>query len=546
MADSGVASIPAARAAMAQLPALLSAVESALVCPLCASIFNGALTTPCNHTFCPKCLQSALAASSSSFPRCPACRASIPNMSDCYVNKALDAASYQFGQLRTALTTILQAPPPWSSSATKQTGEGEDQRGRRHKRAGETESSGTQGGRVASSGRLDVGSPEHSAFYAGQKKLPLRVYRDYSDKLLRSDLAKWGLPTYGPKDVLIRRHKEYTALWNAQLFAYAPLPPQALPHVVLAAEKGRRVGGAHDTLPTTSSSSGAPAPAPAAAAVAVAAAMRTVSSGPVGGPARNGKSSMTAICLFDDDDEEDESASTAPSVPQHPRGRPPRHQVSFPWQCDVAVDQPMLNGWRRLADEIRARRRQASTTTAATVGTLSSATASAQSSQDDTVRLVFSDVTGRTFAFDTATGSGRFVDLASTPSDGAPEPAPASATAGDTLLSGARDVAAHADAADHDSAATAASPSRVRPTSRIEISPGKRASPDGLSPPEGSAKRARVAEDDDASVSTSVSDRSGSARPAAKEWACSQCTFVNAKLARKCKMCGTRKNPLSI
>ena len=41
-----------------------------LACPICMSLFDGAVRTRCVHYFCEKCLQGSLAVK----PRCPLCK----------------------------------------------------------------------------------------------------------------------------------------------------------------------------------------------------------------------------------------------------------------------------------------------------------------------------------------------------------------------------------------------------------------------------------------------------------------------------------------
>lgn len=61
-----------------------------------------------------------------------------------------------------------------------------------------------------------------------QKKLPKRVYHLMKEKAIRKLLADHKLPTTGPKQALIKRHKEFVNRFNANLDAATPKPVELL------------------------------------------------------------------------------------------------------------------------------------------------------------------------------------------------------------------------------------------------------------------------------------------------------------------------------
>mmetsp|Transcript_3363 Transcript_3363/g.6458 ORF Transcript_3363/g.6458 Transcript_3363/m.6458 type:complete len:486 (-) Transcript_3363:1851-3308(-) len=166
----------------------LEAVEIAMHCPIC----QGMLEAPCSmkkcgHTFCSVCLKRWV----QRYGGCPTCRVKC-SVEDFEHNKPLGNVVKAYMNARKDILQVaglkVPEPKPVIEVATRM------------------------------SVSLDKGEQKRGVVGRELKKrMPLKVYHLLKDKDIKKLLREAGLPITGTKQVMIRRHKEYTILFNTCL-----------------------------------------------------------------------------------------------------------------------------------------------------------------------------------------------------------------------------------------------------------------------------------------------------------------------------------------
>lgn len=192
----------------------LEILQEACQCEICAEMYDNPQFLRCGHSFCSLCIRKHILLKHD----CPFCHENI-SVQDLQSNRVLASIVNAF---RDARSQLIQASSPQEStiacdntkSATKQRKRGRDG----HKQA----------------------STPHEV-----RKMPLLNYHGMKDKGLKDALKRLDegscvkLNYTGTKDVLIRRHKEFVHLNNAQIGHPTPLSLEAMVRQVNERERNR-------------------------------------------------------------------------------------------------------------------------------------------------------------------------------------------------------------------------------------------------------------------------------------------------------------------
>ncbi|KAI9730409.1 MAG: E3 ubiquitin-protein ligase rad18 [Cirrosporium novae-zelandiae] len=255
----------------------LSQVEIPLRCQVCKDFFDTPMITNCSHTFCSLCIRRAL----SSDGKCPACR-SEEQEHKLRRNWTLQELVESFKQARPSLLqhartvgnsekrdtrtsskrklsdTELEADEAEDGSQTRKTRTSSrrvtrSQSGTNDWQAssGEAEAEPDDGliacpicnqrmKEEAVFGHLDICGtstrPSHSVYQRShsdpvtkpQQPLPKLHYSILKERDLRRKLIELGIPNWGSKTLMVRRHTEWVNIWNANCDSSRPKPKREL------------------------------------------------------------------------------------------------------------------------------------------------------------------------------------------------------------------------------------------------------------------------------------------------------------------------------
>ncbi|KIH92255.1 Postreplication repair E3 ubiquitin-protein ligase rad-18 [Sporothrix brasiliensis 5110] len=245
----------------------LMPVEQALRCHVCKDFYNSPMITSCNHTFCSLCIRRCLSVDG----KCPLCRMTDQE-SKLRGNWALREAVDAFCKARPATLEVAQKPLPRAKSPTPpQTKRKVTDEATASQPSGSQQT--PQAKRTRTSARLsktkaaeavttiaqdevqaevpdsdsnsrdsdDMDYEPVSAPAPPPERLPSVSYSLLNDGALRKKMAALGLATSGSRQLLERRHKEWTTIWNANCDSARPKRKADLLHDMDIWE--RTVGG---------------------------------------------------------------------------------------------------------------------------------------------------------------------------------------------------------------------------------------------------------------------------------------------------------------
>ncbi|KAL5355861.1 hypothetical protein BJX96DRAFT_79602 [Aspergillus floccosus] len=251
---------------------LLTPLESALRCQVCKDFFDNPVITSCSHTFCSLCIRRCL----SSEGKCPACRSSDQELKlrrNWAVQELVDAFQNARPSVLKLAKTAAEEERSGHNPASKKrkVGDGsgettavseERQTRSRSKGVARTPSENTaveviedsqddeyipEDGLVACPickrrmkneavfQHLDLctGTPPKPANFGSlqpmqqqpakpRERLPTINYSILKDSVLRKKMTELGIPNWGPRILLQRRHTEWMNLWNANCDSKTP------------------------------------------------------------------------------------------------------------------------------------------------------------------------------------------------------------------------------------------------------------------------------------------------------------------------------------
>ncbi|KAF9892460.1 E3 ubiquitin-protein ligase rad18 [Aspergillus nanangensis] len=244
---------------------LVAPLESALRCQVCKDFFDNPVITSCSHTFCSLCIRRCLSAEG----KCPACRSSdqelklrrnwaVQELVDAFQNarpSVLDLARKTVAMEEDADDEIerpiakKRKVDGGEAMAPETVPEGRQTRSRR-RGIESTPSSSTVVEVIDDSQDEeyevdtctgDPAPPKPTSFGSLQPKpaaqttkpperLPIINYSILKENVLRKKLKDLGIPNWGPRPLLQRRHTEWMNLWNANCDSKIPKPKRELLH----------------------------------------------------------------------------------------------------------------------------------------------------------------------------------------------------------------------------------------------------------------------------------------------------------------------------
>ncbi|KAE8313328.1 hypothetical protein BDV41DRAFT_261621 [Aspergillus transmontanensis] len=268
---------------------LLTPLESALRCQVCKDFFDNPVITSCCHTFCSLCIRRCL----STEGKCPACRSSdqelklrrnwaVQELVEAFQNarpSVLDLAKRaatedrEDAEVGTAQPTSKKRKVYERDGSNSEVSEGRQTRSRTKGVERQTEPATTdivedsqdeeyvpEDGLVAcpickrrmkneavfqhldnctgdpappkkiSFGSLQPMSPASRTPNKAPERLPTINYSLLKDNVLRKKLKDLGIPNWGPRPLLQRRHTEWMNLWNANCDSKTPKSKRELLH----------------------------------------------------------------------------------------------------------------------------------------------------------------------------------------------------------------------------------------------------------------------------------------------------------------------------
>ncbi|KAE8134412.1 hypothetical protein BDV38DRAFT_162864 [Aspergillus pseudotamarii] len=290
---------------------LLTPLESALRCQVCKDFFDNPVITSCCHTFCSLCIRRCL----STEGKCPACRSSdqelklrrnwaVQELVEAFQNarpNALDlarrAAAEKQGEAEvgTAQPASKKRKVDERDGSNTEVSEGRQTRSRTKGVERQTEPAPMEvvedsqdeeyvpeDGLVAcpicnrrmkneavfrhldnctgdpappkkiSFGSLQPMSPASRTPNKAPERLPTINYSLLKDNVLRKKLKDLGIPNWGPRPLLQRRHTEWMNLWNANCDSKAPKSKRELLQELDVWERTQG-GSAHPSAETAGS-----------------------------------------------------------------------------------------------------------------------------------------------------------------------------------------------------------------------------------------------------------------------------------------------------
>ncbi|KAJ4390655.1 E3 ubiquitin-protein ligase rad18 [Gnomoniopsis smithogilvyi] len=290
----------------------LMQVEQSLRCHVCKDFFNSPMITSCSHTFCSLCIRRAL----NTDGKCPLCRATDQE-SKLRGNWAIREAAEAFMNSRKAMLDLARqpaasapTPPKRKASAAAAGGESANKRTRMSTRSSSMRSAANattslqeeagesdveeQDEYIPDDGlsecpiclwrmkaekvdrHLDTDCPGEPTPQPNQSKpakfgftssrstgatqaarferLPSTNYSLLNESKLRKKLTENGIPSWGPKLLMEKRHKEWVMIWNANCDSARPRTKREL---LQDLDTWERTQGGHASISSSSVYQGA-------------------------------------------------------------------------------------------------------------------------------------------------------------------------------------------------------------------------------------------------------------------------------------------------
>ncbi|CAG8545953.1 1231_t:CDS:2 [Paraglomus occultum] len=217
--------------------------DRATRCSICKDFYNAPVITKCSHTFCSLCLQRYITINSS----CPTCRVTVA-LSETRKNHAVEDIFWLDGY---RLVFAPELTRIWSSLLRLARSSVGDEKGRTDARENDSKTQAltddskmiTSNGSVPdrrNNGEVETAVVSESRPNVVKRKKPKRVYSIMKDHKLRELLKEEGLPTYGVRQQLIRRHAEYVNLYNANVDSAEPKSETELRQILRDWERTQR------------------------------------------------------------------------------------------------------------------------------------------------------------------------------------------------------------------------------------------------------------------------------------------------------------------
>ncbi|KAF2861834.1 DNA repair protein rad18, partial [Piedraia hortae CBS 480.64] len=218
-------------------------IEASLHCQICKEFFATPMTTSCAHTFCSKCIRTSLSADG----KCPTCRAQ-DQASKLRHNWALEDVVDKFLNARPAMLAVARgkrARERYNNVDIEEmyADKGEGGRTRKSRRIAVKAEEQTEeheenalvecplgcGKRMQIAlvdGHLDRCEDEQREAKMPPPPPPERLaelnYSLLKENALRRKLEELGIPSWGNKLLMTKRHVEWTNLWNANCDSTRP------------------------------------------------------------------------------------------------------------------------------------------------------------------------------------------------------------------------------------------------------------------------------------------------------------------------------------
>ncbi|KAL7753606.1 E3 ubiquitin-protein ligase rad18 [Sorochytrium milnesiophthora] len=241
----------------------VAALDTALRCPVCMDLYKTPMQTRCGHHFCSVCIRERILANAES--GCPTCRLPVTE-AELTRNRLVDEVVQHFALARPVMLQLATAPAVavaddeavLPTSKRKRTSEGNRRSARLAAVVSDQEDGdddddfiddkeGTvqcpvcndrfpsdsieahvnaclEGTAAPRQNRPRAASPSPSP----PQRQPRRLYHAMKEKQLRELLQKDCLDTSGTRDTLVRRHRQWTLLVNANLDAARPQSAQSV------------------------------------------------------------------------------------------------------------------------------------------------------------------------------------------------------------------------------------------------------------------------------------------------------------------------------
>ncbi|WFD45804.1 RING-type E3 ubiquitin transferase [Malassezia furfur] len=262
--------------------ATLRPLDASLRCGLCYDIFRAPVALrECGHVFCSSCIRTHINQPGGSGSFCPNCRQKKAYDSELMPQPALEAAATSWRTARADLVTkqkrldtlertrtaTAHEIPQLSTGSEKRAAEPEHGRRLRPRKEEPVDYRSLQADDTVQcpicarsftaadlNTHLDMGCNPSSASpspapdpFVHAKRLTRPQYQLKSERDLRKMLGSLGLPTQGPKDRLIERHRQWVNVYNANLDA-APANRESLERLrrnLIAWDKNQDEASAH-------------------------------------------------------------------------------------------------------------------------------------------------------------------------------------------------------------------------------------------------------------------------------------------------------------
>lgn len=235
---------------------ILKPLDQALRCHICFEYFENCMITKCSHNYCSLCIRRYMAYKA----QCPTCfqAATEPELRN---NRLVDEVLRIYKKIKETLQLPYETQENLHSdapSSSRTDGSYES------KRPSKIDTSQSRTPKEAETSTFDeVSCPvcytpipsqiinshldsclKQSEERSERKFLPKLVYHLLGDKQIRKKLKDHGLGTVGDRQTLIRRHKNYVLLHNANCDSLNPKPPSDLIYEIERQELEERLNAA--------------------------------------------------------------------------------------------------------------------------------------------------------------------------------------------------------------------------------------------------------------------------------------------------------------
>ncbi|KAG8185892.1 hypothetical protein JTE90_028893 [Oedothorax gibbosus] len=216
----------------------LKPLDEALRCRICFEYFNNCMITKCSHNYCSICIRRYMTVKA----QCPICfqDASEPELRN---NRLIDEVLRTYMKIKELLTeTVLsetKSQPEYLKPVKLISVEIENEPSKSDLCPDDAKEDDCKDNEVACpvcyklvlQDRINIhldSCLKRTEGYSERKTLPKLVYHLLSDKEIRKKLKEHGLSTSGDRQTLIRRHKNFLTLYNANCDSLTPKPVSEL------------------------------------------------------------------------------------------------------------------------------------------------------------------------------------------------------------------------------------------------------------------------------------------------------------------------------